>query len=65
MNKDHVKGEAEKLKGKANEVAGKITGDKSQELKGDLQQGGGELKVGDAKDPARPDGDENVDEERE
>jgi uncharacterized protein YjbJ (UPF0337 family) len=55
MNKDHLKGEAEKLKGKANEVAGKVTGDKARELKGDLQQGAGEMrkKVGDAKDAAK------------
>jgi uncharacterized protein YjbJ (UPF0337 family) len=55
MNKDHVKGEAEKLKGKANEVAGKITGDKGQELKGDMQQAAGEARkaMGDVKDAVK------------
>ncbi|RKP55752.1 CsbD family protein [Pararobbsia silviterrae] len=59
MNKDHVKGEAEKLKGKVNEAVGKMRGDTAQELKGDLQQGAGEARkrVGDVKDALRHDTD--------
>ncbi|RFU45095.1 CsbD family protein [Paraburkholderia sp. DHOC27] len=51
MNKDQVKGVAQKVKGKLNETVGKATGNKSQELKGDLQQVGGGLRqsYGDAK----------------
>jgi uncharacterized protein YjbJ (UPF0337 family) len=52
MNKDHVKGAAEQLKGKVNEAVGKATGNTKQEVKGDLQQAAGEARksVGDAKD---------------
>ena len=39
MNKDQVKGVGEQVKGKVNETVGKVTGNKSQELKGDVQQG--------------------------
>lgn len=38
MNKDQIKGATQQVKGKANEVAGKVTGNKAHELKGDLQQ---------------------------
>ncbi|AOB30411.1 general stress protein CsbD [Bordetella sp. H567] len=41
MNKDQVKGVGEQVKGKVNETVGKATGNKSQELKGDVQQGVG------------------------
>jgi uncharacterized protein YjbJ (UPF0337 family) len=44
MNKDQVKGVAEKAKGKVNETIGKATGDAEQEAKGDLQQGAGEVR---------------------
>jgi uncharacterized protein YjbJ (UPF0337 family) len=37
-------GTGDKLKGKANEAAGKVTGDKKQELKGKLQQTKGSAK---------------------
>jgi uncharacterized protein YjbJ (UPF0337 family) len=55
MNKDQVKGAAENVKGKINEAVGKATGDKSRELKGDLQQGAGEVRkaYGDAKEAAK------------
>jgi uncharacterized protein YjbJ (UPF0337 family) len=55
MNKDQVKGVAEKVKGKVNETVGRATGDKGQELKGDLQQGAGEMRksYGDAKEEAK------------
>jgi len=51
MNKDQVKGVAKKLKGKFNETVGRATGNKSQELKGDLQQAAGAVRqsFGDAK----------------
>lgn len=52
MNKDHVKGTAEKVKGKVNEAVGRATNDPEQELKGDLQQAHGESRktAGDIKD---------------
>ena len=55
MNKDQVKGTAEKMKGMVNEAVGKATGNRSQELKGDLQQGAGEMRksYGDAKEAAK------------
>ncbi|MFM0514467.1 CsbD family protein [Paraburkholderia sp. RL17-373-BIF-A] len=51
MNKDQVKGTAEKVKGKINEAIGRATGDTKQEVKGDIQQAVGEArkKVGDVK----------------
>jgi uncharacterized protein YjbJ (UPF0337 family) len=52
MDKEHVKGAADKAKGAIKEVAGKVTGDKKLEnqgkvdkVKGDVHKG-----VGDAKD---------------
>ncbi|WP_118179748.1 CsbD family protein [Paraburkholderia phosphatilytica] len=55
MNKDQVKGVGKQVKGKANEMAGKMTGDKAQELKGDLQQGAGKVQkaYGDGKEEAK------------
>lgn len=55
MNKDQVKGVAEKAKGKINEVAGKATGNVSREMKGDLQQGAGQARkdMGDAREAAK------------
>ncbi|MGI4816350.1 MAG: CsbD family protein [Janthinobacterium lividum] len=52
MNKDQVKGVGEQVKGKFNEAVGSATGNRSQELKGDVQQGAGKAqqKVGDAKE---------------
>lgn len=52
MNKDQVKGAATQVKGKINEVVGHATGDKKQEVKGDLQQavGGAQKKLGDVKE---------------
>ena len=51
MNKDQFKGVAQKVKGKLNETVGKATGNRSQVLKGDLQQAAGGLRqsYGDAK----------------
>jgi uncharacterized protein YjbJ (UPF0337 family) len=55
MNKDQVKGVAEKVKGKVNETVGRATGDTAQEVKGDLQQAAGEVRkaYGDAKENAK------------
>jgi uncharacterized protein YjbJ (UPF0337 family) len=39
MNKDQTHGVTEQVKGKVNEVVGKVTGDRAQEAKGDIQQG--------------------------
>ena len=44
MNKDQVKGTAQKVKGKLNEAVGKATGNRSQEIKGDLQQVAGGIR---------------------
>jgi uncharacterized protein YjbJ (UPF0337 family) len=44
MNKDQVKGVALKAKGKLNETVGKVTGNRSQEIKGDLQQAAGGIR---------------------
>lgn len=55
MNKDQVDGTAEKVKGKINEVVGKVTGDTAQEVKGDIQQGAGatQKSYGDAKEAVK------------
>jgi len=55
MNKDHVKGVAQKMKGKVNEAMGKVTGRPSRELKGDVEQAAGQARkdVGDAKEAAK------------
>lgn len=55
MNKDQVKGTAEKVKGKVNEAVGRGTGDRKQEVKGDVQQAAGEArkKAGDVKEAVK------------
>jgi uncharacterized protein YjbJ (UPF0337 family) len=55
MNKDQVKGVAEKAKGKLNEAAGKATGNVAREMKGDIQQGMGQARkdMGDAREAAK------------
>jgi uncharacterized protein YjbJ (UPF0337 family) len=57
MNKDQTHGITEQVKGKINEVVGHITGNKAQEVKGDLQQGVGKAQkvVGDAREAAKRD----------
>ena len=62
MDKEHVKGAADKVVGKAKEVAGHVTGDKTLETKGKADQAKGEIhnKVGNAKDAAK----EAIDSER-
>lgn len=51
MNKDQVKGRTKELEGKINEVTGEVLGDKKLEVKGKIQQIGGEAraKLGDVK----------------
>jgi uncharacterized protein YjbJ (UPF0337 family) len=51
VNKDQVKGRTKEVEGKINEVTGKVVGDKQLEVKGKIQQGGGEAqaKLGDVK----------------
>jgi uncharacterized protein YjbJ (UPF0337 family) len=52
MNKHQVRGVADKVKGKVRETVGRATGNREQELKGDIQQGSGHVEkaVGDAKE---------------
>jgi uncharacterized protein YjbJ (UPF0337 family) len=38
MNRDQIKGVAQQIKGKLNEVVGRATGNRTQQIKGDLQQ---------------------------
>lgn len=44
MNKDRLKGTAEKVKGKVNEAVGKATGNPKREVKGEVQQAAGEAR---------------------
>lgn len=55
MDKQHIKGAADKLKGGAKEVAGKATGDRRMEAegKGDQVKGGVRQAVGNIKDAVR------------
>lgn len=55
MNKDQVKGVAEKAKGKINETVGKATNNPAREMKGDAQQAMGQARknVGDAREEAK------------
>jgi len=55
MDKDRIKGSAEQGKGKAKEVAGKVTGDSKTEAEGKADQLKGKVRntVGGLKDTAR------------
>ncbi len=55
MDKEHVKGAADKVAGKAKEVAGHITGNRKLETEGkvDRVKGGVHNAVGDAKDAGK------------
>lgn len=55
MDKEHVKGAADKASGAIKEGIGKATGDKSMEVKGKIDKAKGEVRdaIGDAKDAAR------------
>jgi uncharacterized protein YjbJ (UPF0337 family) len=46
MNKDQIKGRVEEAKGKAKEVAGKVSGDKSLEDKGTAEKTLGKVQAG-------------------
>jgi uncharacterized protein YjbJ (UPF0337 family) len=52
MNKDQLKGVAQKVKGKINESVGRARGNPAQELKGHVQKGIGGIQkvVGDEKE---------------
>jgi uncharacterized protein YjbJ (UPF0337 family) len=55
MDKEHVKGAADKVIGKTKEVAGHVTGDKTLESEGKADQAKGTIheKVGDVKDAGK------------
>jgi uncharacterized protein YjbJ (UPF0337 family) len=55
MNKDQMKGTAEKVKGKVNEAVGNATDDPAQKAKGQVQQGVGEAQkqYGDLKEDVK------------
>ena len=55
MDKEHIKGAADKAKGAIKEAAGKLTGDKKLEAEGKLDKMKGEARdvVGDVKDAVK------------
>ena len=55
MNKDRIEGSYEQAKGKAKEVAGKVTGDTKLETEGKAQKGAGKVQntVGGIKDSVK------------
>jgi uncharacterized protein YjbJ (UPF0337 family) len=55
MDKEHLKGAADKAKGAVKEAAGKMTGDKQMQAEGkfDKAKGAAHSAVGDAKDAVR------------
>jgi uncharacterized protein YjbJ (UPF0337 family) len=55
MDKEHVKGAADKTSGAAKEAAGKVTGNNKLEAEGKLDKAKGAARdfIGDAKDAAR------------
>lgn len=55
MDKEHLKGAADKASGAAKDAAGKMTGDKKLQAEGKLDKAKGEVRdtVGDVKDAAR------------
>ena len=55
MEKEHVKGAADKAKGAIKDAAGKMTGDKELQAEGkiDKAKGAAHSAVGDAKDAAK------------
>jgi uncharacterized protein YjbJ (UPF0337 family) len=55
MDREHVKGAADKAKGTIKEGAGKLTGDKEMEVEGkvDKAKGSAHNAAGDVKDAAR------------
>lgn len=55
MDKEHVKGAADKVSGAAKDAAGKMTGDKKLEAEGKMDKAKGAARdfIGDAKDAAK------------
>ncbi len=55
MDKEHVRGAADKAKGAVKDAAGKVTGDKEMQAEGktDKAKGAAHQAVGDVKDAAR------------
>jgi len=55
MDNQNIKGAAQKIKGKIEEVAGKVVGDKELELRGKADQLGGAVReaVGTARDTVK------------
>jgi uncharacterized protein YjbJ (UPF0337 family) len=55
MDKEHIKGAADKAKGAVKEAFGKMTDDKQMQVEGKLDKakGAGREALGDAKDAAR------------
>jgi uncharacterized protein YjbJ (UPF0337 family) len=59
MDKEHIKGAADKIKGAVKEAAGHVTGNKKLEAEGkaDKAEGAARQSVGDIKDAGRKVGD--------
>lgn len=55
MDKEHIKGAADKVSGAAKEAAGKLTGNEKLQAEGKLDKAKGEARefVGDVKDAAK------------
>jgi uncharacterized protein YjbJ (UPF0337 family) len=55
MDKEHVKGAFDKVKGSVEEAAGKVTGDKKLEVEGKVDKAKGDARetIGDIKDAAK------------
>jgi uncharacterized protein YjbJ (UPF0337 family) len=55
MDKEHIKGAADKAKGAIKDTAGKMTGDKDLQAEGKMDKAKGDVHsaVGDAKDAVR------------
>lgn len=55
MDKEHVKGAADKAKGAIKDAAGKATGDKKLQSEGKMDKAKGDIHsaAGDVKDPAK------------
>lgn len=58
MNKDQIKGTAKDITGKAQEKAGKVTGNADQEIKGQARQISGKVQkgVGDVRETVKDSG---------
>jgi uncharacterized protein YjbJ (UPF0337 family) len=45
MDKSQIKGEFKKVKGKIKEATGKVTGDKTLEIEGKVEQAAGDIQI--------------------